>query len=50
MGNDTKYGLGASLWTKNKRKGVQMTQCINAGSVGINAMAVTYGALEASFS
>ena len=49
MANDTKYGLGASLWTKNKRKGVQMAQRINAGSVCVNAMAVTYGAPEAPF-
>jgi succinate-semialdehyde dehydrogenase/glutarate-semialdehyde dehydrogenase len=47
MANNCKYGLGASLWTKDKRKGEQMAQRINGGSVGVNAMALTYGAPEA---
>ena len=34
--NDTPYGLSASLWTKDVRKGLALAGRINAGTVWIN--------------
>lgn len=34
--NDTEYGLNASVWTKNTRRGRAVAARIRAGSVGVN--------------
>ncbi len=34
--NDTQYGLGASIWTKDKTKGEKLTRKINAGIICVN--------------
>ncbi len=47
--NDTDYGLTASVWTKDLKKGESMARRINAGSVAINDASITYGILEAQF-
>jgi succinate-semialdehyde dehydrogenase/glutarate-semialdehyde dehydrogenase len=47
--NDTKYGLTASVWTKNIKKGESLARRLDAGSVGINDASLTYGVLEAQF-
>ena len=36
--NDTAYGLGASLWTRDTKKGEALAARIEAGSVFINGM------------
>jgi succinate-semialdehyde dehydrogenase / glutarate-semialdehyde dehydrogenase len=38
LANATRYGLGASLWTRNLEKAVSLAQEINAGSVYINSL------------
>ncbi len=38
IANDTKFGLGASLWTKNLEKAKKLSTKIEAGSVFINGM------------
>ena len=38
IANDTKYGLGASIWTENIENGERMAQQIYTGSVFINEM------------
>ncbi len=38
VANDTKFGLGASLWTNNLSKAKKLAKQINAGSVFINGM------------
>lgn len=38
IANDTPYGLGASLWTRDMEKAKKMAQSIDAGSVFINGM------------
>ena len=49
MANDTEYGLGANVWTRNEQKGIKIAQRLNAGSVCVNNTAVTYGVTEAPF-
>jgi succinate-semialdehyde dehydrogenase/glutarate-semialdehyde dehydrogenase len=38
IANDTQYGLGASIWTKDKDKAITIASQIEAGSVFINQM------------
>ena len=49
LANQTRYGLGASVWTRDSRSGIELARRIESGSVCINDMAVTYGVLEAPF-
>ncbi len=45
LANDSEYGLSANVWTGNARHGVELAQRIRSGSVCVNDMAMTYGAL-----
>ncbi len=47
--NDTSYGLGANVWTRNAARGREIAMRIDSGSVCINDMTMTYGATEAPF-
>jgi succinate-semialdehyde dehydrogenase/glutarate-semialdehyde dehydrogenase len=38
LANDTEYGLGAALWTRNVEHGKELARNIEAGSVFINGM------------
>jgi succinate-semialdehyde dehydrogenase/glutarate-semialdehyde dehydrogenase len=38
IANDTKYGLGASVWTKNKKRAKKFINELESGSVFINAI------------
>ena len=38
-GNDTHYGLSASVWTKDLETAMRMTRLIDAGQVGVNCHA-----------
>jgi succinate-semialdehyde dehydrogenase/glutarate-semialdehyde dehydrogenase len=38
VANDTKFGLGASVWTKDPDKGRKMASLIESGSVFINGI------------
>src|SRR5690606_22314803 len=38
LANDTMYGLGASVWTKDTDKALKISRKIKSGSVFINAM------------
>jgi succinate-semialdehyde dehydrogenase/glutarate-semialdehyde dehydrogenase len=49
MANRTDYGLGANIWTRDNRSGVELARRIDSGSVCINDMSMTYGVLEAPF-
>jgi succinate-semialdehyde dehydrogenase/glutarate-semialdehyde dehydrogenase len=49
LANDTDYGLTASVWTKDIKKGESLARRIDAGSVAINDASLTYGVLEAQF-
>jgi succinate-semialdehyde dehydrogenase/glutarate-semialdehyde dehydrogenase len=49
LANDTRYGLGANVWTRDARKGFELAQRIDSGSVCVNDMTMTYGLQEAPF-
>jgi succinate-semialdehyde dehydrogenase/glutarate-semialdehyde dehydrogenase len=38
LANDTEYGLGAALWTRDVERGTQLARHIEAGNVFINGM------------
>jgi succinate-semialdehyde dehydrogenase/glutarate-semialdehyde dehydrogenase len=38
MANKTRYGLGASVWTRDVERGERLAQRINAGAVFVNAL------------
>jgi succinate-semialdehyde dehydrogenase/glutarate-semialdehyde dehydrogenase len=47
--NDSRYGLGANVWTSDKRRGVGLAKRIDSGSVCVNDMTMTYRIAEAPF-
>ncbi len=47
--NDNRYGLGASVWSRDKRRAEAIARRLEAGAVTINETALTYGALELPF-
>jgi acyl-CoA reductase-like NAD-dependent aldehyde dehydrogenase len=46
MANDSQYGLQASVWTTDARKGERIARRIEAGAVTVNDAQVNYVALE----
>jgi acyl-CoA reductase-like NAD-dependent aldehyde dehydrogenase len=46
LANDTRYGLQASVWTKDAAKGERLARRIEAGAVTVNDAQVNYVALE----
>jgi aldehyde dehydrogenase (NAD+) len=40
LANDTRYGLGATVWTSDIRRAMRVTRAIRAGTVGINGYQV----------
>lgn len=49
LANDTRYGLNANVWTRDKRKGLEIARRIESGSVVVNDCMVTYGVAESPF-
>ncbi|MDE0884431.1 MAG: aldehyde dehydrogenase family protein [Myxococcota bacterium] len=47
--NDSDYGLGGSVWTRDNAKGVRIAQRMDSGSICVNDMTMTYGVQEAPF-
>lgn len=47
--NATRYGLSASIWTRNTRRGERLAQRVRAGSVNVNeAYAATWGSVDST--
>jgi acyl-CoA reductase-like NAD-dependent aldehyde dehydrogenase len=45
--NNSRYGLSASIWTRDTRRGARLAQKIRAGSVNVNeAYAATWGSVD----
>ena len=49
LANDSAYGLGGNVWTRDPRKGLSLAERMHTGSVCINDMTMTYGVQEAPF-
>ena len=49
MANDSPYGLNGNVWTRNKRKGVELAARIETGACSVNDMALSYGVPAAPF-
>lgn len=43
IANETPFGLGASLWTRDREKGIKLMQKIHSGSVFLNGMVKSEG-------
>jgi succinate-semialdehyde dehydrogenase/glutarate-semialdehyde dehydrogenase len=49
LANQSDFGLGANVWTRDVGKGLELAARIDAGSVCVNDMSMTYGLPEAPF-
>ncbi len=47
--NDSRYGLNANVWTRNKHKGTDLARAIESGCVVVNDCMVTYAVAESPF-
>ena len=48
MANDSQFGLGASIWTKDRAKGERMARRVESGMVWINDHSYSHGACQCS--
>ena len=46
LANDSPYGLQASVWTRDARRGEELARCVQAGAVCVNDAQVNYTALN----
>jgi succinate-semialdehyde dehydrogenase/glutarate-semialdehyde dehydrogenase len=49
LANDSRYGLNANVWTRNKRRGRELARQIDSGCVVVNDCMLTYGVTESPF-
>jgi succinate-semialdehyde dehydrogenase/glutarate-semialdehyde dehydrogenase len=49
LANDSEFGLGASLWTRDRHKGERIARRIEAGMVWVNDHSFTHGACQCSW-
>jgi acyl-CoA reductase-like NAD-dependent aldehyde dehydrogenase len=49
LANDTSYGLNASVWTRDKRKGARLAKQIRSGNAVVNDCMLTYAVAESPF-
>ena len=49
LANDSSYGLNASVWTRSKRRGLELARSIESGSAVVNDCMLTYGVPESPF-
>ncbi len=49
LANDSRYGLNANVWTRNKHKGTELARAIESGCVVVNDCMITYGIAESPF-
>ncbi|MBI1813393.1 MAG: aldehyde dehydrogenase family protein [Deltaproteobacteria bacterium] len=49
LANDCRYGLSASVWTRDVRRGIELAQRLESGSVGVNECLLSAGCPELPF-
>ncbi|HET6830028.1 MAG TPA: aldehyde dehydrogenase family protein [Solirubrobacterales bacterium] len=49
LANDSRFGLGASIWTRDRHKGERIARRLEAGMVWINDHAYTHAAIQAAW-
>jgi len=49
LANDSSYGLNANVWTRDKRRGVELAKSIESGCAVVNDCMITYGIPESPF-
>jgi len=49
LANQSRYGLNANVWTRNKRRGTRLAKAIESGCVVVNDCMITYGVTESPF-
>jgi succinate-semialdehyde dehydrogenase/glutarate-semialdehyde dehydrogenase len=49
LANDSEFGLGASIWTKDRQKGARMARRIESGMVWINDHSFSHGACQCAW-
>jgi len=49
LANDSEFGLGASVWTRDRRKGERMARRIESGMVWINDHLYSHAAVQTSW-
>ncbi len=49
LANDSQFGLGASVWTKDRGKGERMARQIESGMVWVNDHSFSHGACQCSW-
>ncbi len=49
LANDSEFGLGASVWTKDRQKGERMSRRIESGMVWVNDHSFSHGACQCAW-
>ncbi len=49
LANDSEFGLGASVWTRDRQKGERISRRIESGMVWVNDHSFTHGACQCSW-
>jgi len=49
LANDTRFGLNANVWTRDRHKGKQIANQLNSGSVVVDDCMVSYAITESPF-
>ncbi|MEZ5157186.1 MAG: aldehyde dehydrogenase family protein [Solirubrobacterales bacterium] len=49
LANDSEFGLGASVWTRDRAKGERMSRVLEAGMVWINDHAYSHAAIQCAW-
>src|ERR1700742_4976696 len=49
LANDSEFGLGASVWTKDRQKGARMSRQIESGMVLVNDHSFSHGACQCAW-
>jgi succinate-semialdehyde dehydrogenase/glutarate-semialdehyde dehydrogenase len=49
LANDSRYGLNANVWTRDRQKGTELARAAGSGCAVVNDCMLTYGVLESPF-